>query len=164
MKYLPKSGRWTELFKQTMGFVLLIVAVWLIAALPAVRKDDILYFGVILAFCLWMWGGWISLNTPTIRKWIIRSVAIAIAVAAGAWLLPAPSAERINWQEYDAALIEKAIEEKRPVLIDFMADWCLSCKTVEKIIYARKDIADLIKQKGVLAVKADTTEKIFRPH
>ena len=51
----------------------------------------------------------------------------------------------------------KAFEEGRPVLIEFMADWCLSCKTVEKTVYSRKDIADLIEQKGLLAVRADTT-------
>jgi len=161
LKYLPKAGRWTELFKQTMGFVLLIVAVWLITALPELRKDGVLYFVVILAFCVWMWGGWVSLTTPVSRKWVIRIIAVAIVIAAGAWLLPGPSAELIDWQEYDAALIEQTIEEQRPVLIEFMADWCLSCKTVEKIVYSRKDIADLIVQKGILAIRADTTEKDF---
>ncbi|MFQ6034896.1 MAG: cytochrome c biogenesis protein CcdA [Sedimentisphaerales bacterium] len=161
LKYLPKAGRWTELFKQTMGFVLLIVAVWLITALPELRKDGVLYFVVILAFCVWMWGGWVGFSTPAVRKWVIRIVAVVIAAAAGVWLLPGPGAERIDWQQYDTALIEQAIEEQKPVLIEFMADWCLSCKTVEKVVYSRVDIAKLIEQKGVLAIKADTTEKNF---
>jgi len=161
LKYLPKAGRWTELFKQTMGFVLLIVAVWLVTTLPELRKDGVLYFGVILAFCIWMWGGWVSLTTPAIRKWVIQIIAIAIAVAAGAWLLPGPGVEQVDWQTYDAALIEQTIKEQRPVLIEFMADWCLSCKTVEKLVYSRKDIAELIEQKGILAIRADTTEKDF---
>ena len=41
--------------------------------------------------------------------------------------------------------------------MDFTADWCLSCAVVDKKVYARKDIADLIKQKSILAIKADTT-------
>ena len=55
------------------------------------------------------------------------------------------------------AVIDAAIAEKKPVLMDFTADWCLSCQVVDKTVYSRKDIADLIKQKGVLAIKADTT-------
>jgi thiol:disulfide interchange protein len=144
-----------------MGFLLLIVAAWLITALPAVRKDAVLYFGIILAFCAWMWGSWVSLSTPAVQKWIIRIIAVVIAVAAAVWLLPGPGAEQIDWQPYDAAVIEQAIEKQRPVLLEFMADWCLSCKTVEKLVYTRKDIAKLIKQKAVLAIRADTTEKDF---
>ena len=157
LRYLPKAGRWTELFKQTMGFVLLIVAVWLLTALPAVRRDSVLYFAVVLGFCVWMWGGWVSLTTPNVQKWVIRAIAVVIAVAAGAWLLPEPKMARIDWQEYNAVVIDKAAKEQRPVLIEFMADWCLTCKAVEITVYARENIADLIERKGVLAVKADTT-------
>ena len=32
---------------------------------------------------------------------------------------------------------------------------------MEKIVYSRKDIADLLEQKNVLVIKADTTEKHF---
>jgi len=157
LKHLPRPGRWMELFKQTMGFVLLIVAVWLVTVLPEVRRTQVLYFAVILAFCVWMWGGWVGLTTPGGRKWVIRIVAVVIAVAAGACLLPAPSTKGIDWQEYDATLIEQAKREQRPVLIEFSANWCLTCKAVEKTVYARENIAGLIERKGVLAIKADTT-------
>jgi thiol:disulfide interchange protein len=157
LKYLPRPGRWTELFKQTMGFLLLIVAAWLLAALSPARRTPVLYFAVILAFCLWMWGGWVSFSTPAVRKWTVRIIALVIALLAGAWLLPEPAPARIDWKEYDTASINKAISEQKPVLIDFMADWCLTCKVVEKTVYSRKNIAELIEQKGVLAIKGDTT-------
>jgi len=157
LKYLPKAGRWTELFKQTMGFVLLIVAVWLITALPALRRDSVLYFAVVLGFCVWMWGGWVSLTTPLLQKWIIRAIAVVIAVAAAAWLLPETKKAEISWQSYDRVSINQAGAGGRPVLIEFMADWCMTCKAVEKMVYSREDIAELIKRKGVLPVKADTT-------
>ncbi len=159
LKYLPRPGRWMELFKQAMGFVLLIVAVWLVTALPQIRWMSVLYFAVILAFCVWMWGGWVTFNTPKARKWVIRVIAVVLAVSAGLWLLPGPRAKTIEWQDYDAALIERAAKEQRPVLIEFMADWCLTCKAVEKTVYARQSIAKLIQRKGVLAIKADTTLK-----
>ncbi|MGA2677914.1 MAG: cytochrome c biogenesis protein CcdA [Sedimentisphaerales bacterium] len=153
----PRPGRWMELFKQTIGFVLLVIAVKLIAALPADRRINVLYFAVALGFCVWMWGGWVSFAAPASRRWAVRIIAVALAVAAGFMFLPAPKPSLINWQKYDSVLIKQAQDTNKPVLMDFTADWCLSCAVVDKKVYARNDIADLIKQKGVLAIKADTT-------
>ena len=154
---LPKAGRWMELFKQAIGFVLLVIAVKLIGALPQARRMGVLYFAVVLGFCVWMWGSWVSYDTKLSRKWLIRIIAMALAVAAGWSFLRAPAGGLIDWQSYDANLIESARAEGKPVLIKFTADWCLSCQAVEKIVYSRKDVAKLIKEKGVLAIKADTT-------
>ena len=153
----PRPGRWMELFKQTIGFVLLVIAVKLIAALPVDRRVNVLYFAVALAFCVWMWGGWVSYAAPASRRWSVRIIAVALAVAAGIIFLPAPKPSLIDWQKYDSAVIKQTQNANKPVLMDFTADWCLNCVVVDKKVYARKDIADLIKQKGVLAIKADTT-------
>ena len=161
LKHIPKPGRWMEIFKQMVGFILLGIAVWLITALPQARRAGVLYFAVVLGFCVWMWSGWVDYNTKQGHKWLIRVLAVALAVAAGALFLPAPAGELIDWQPYDADLIEKAIAEERPVLIKFTANWCLSCEVVEKMVYGRADIAELIEQKDVLTVKADTTAKDY---
>jgi thiol:disulfide interchange protein len=118
---LPRAGRWMELFKQAIGFVLLVIAVKLIGALPQARIIRVLYFAVVLGFCVWMWGGWVDYNTKTSRKWLIRIIAVVLAVAAGRLFLPAPPAELIAWQGYDAGLIKTARTEGRPVLIKFTA-------------------------------------------
>jgi thiol:disulfide interchange protein DsbD len=148
-----------ELFKQTIGFVLLVIAVKLIAAVPVERRTGVLYFAIAFAFCVWMWGGWVSFATPALRRRVVRTIAVVLAVVAGFAFLPAQKPSLIDWQSYDAAVIKQAQDANRPVLIDFTADWCLSCQVVDKTVYSRKDIADLLKQKGVLAIKADTTLK-----
>lgn len=161
LKGIPKPGRWMELFKQAIGFVLLIIAVKLISAVPQVQRMNVLYFAVLLGFCIWMWGSWVDYNTKPIKKWIIRILAIALIVAAGWSFLPAPAEELIDWHKYDANSIDAALADKRPVLIKFTADWCLSCQVVEKTVYSRKDIAELIKKENVLVIKADTTAKDY---
>ena len=157
LKRLPRSGQWMELFKQAMGFVLLVIAVKLIAALPEARRMGVLYFAVTLAFCVWMWGGWVGYGSKLSHKLIVRIIAVIVAVAAGLLFLTAPAAQIIDWQKYDSNLIETAKADNRPVLIKFTADWCLSCQVVEKTVYRRGDIAKLIKEKNVLAIKGDTT-------
>jgi thiol:disulfide interchange protein len=154
---LPKAGQWMEIFKQAIGFVLLIIAIKLIAALPEVRRTSVLYFAVVLAFCVWMVSSWVTYNTKPSRKWLVRFIALALTVTAGWAFLPAPAAELIQWQPYDAAAIETANAESRPVLIKFTADWCWNCEVVDKVVFGRKDIANLIEEKDVLAIKGDTT-------
>ncbi|UCF00229.1 MAG: thioredoxin family protein [Planctomycetota bacterium] len=160
LEKLPRPGRWMELFKQTVGFILLGIAAWMITVVPQAKRAEVLYFAVVLAFCVWMWGGWVSYNTKALRKWFVRLIAVALAVVAG-WGLLKPAEKLIDWQGYDGALIDSALSQNRPVLVKFTADWCLSCKTVDKWVYSRKDIASLIKKKGVLAIKADTTAKDY---
>jgi len=157
LKKTPRPGRWMELFKQTIGFVLLVIAIKLIAALPSDRMVGALYFAIALSFCVWMWGGWVGYESTAVKRWVVRVIAVILAVAAGFTFLPGPKPSLIDWQGYDAAVIKQAQEEGKPVLIDFTADWCLSCQVVDKIVYSRKDIAGLIKEKDVLAIKADTT-------
>ncbi len=157
---LPKPGGWMDHVKHGMGFLLILIAVKLLSALPGDSRMNVLLYAVILSFCVWMWGRWVTYSTPPARKWFVRTVAVVLA-AAFAWLmLPgfgAQSQKLIDWKDYDPAEIAKAIENDRPVLIKFTADWCTSCVVVERLVFKRKDIAELIKQKNVFAVKADTT-------
>jgi thiol:disulfide interchange protein DsbD len=157
----PKPGRWMELFKQTIGFVLLVIALKLIAALPGERKMGVLYFAMVLSFCVWMWGGWVGYATPALRRWVVRIIAVALVITAGFAFLPSAKPSLINWQKYDTVAINEALAANKPVLIKFTAEWCLSCQVAEKTVYARKDIAELIKQKGVVPIKADTTLKDY---
>ncbi|HUT31083.1 MAG TPA: thioredoxin family protein [Sedimentisphaerales bacterium] len=153
---MPRAGRWMELFKQTLGFVLLIIAVKMIKAVPDENRISVLYFAVVLSFCIWMWGSWVAYGTKFSRKLLIRGLAVVLALLAFGFFF---SKERIEWQPYDAKKIETAKAEGRPVLIKFTADWCMNCVVVDRVVYQRKDIASLIEEKGVLAVKGDTTRQ-----
>jgi thiol:disulfide interchange protein len=158
LEKVPKPGTWMELIRKAMGFVLLLIAVKLVGALEKDRLVDVLYYAVAVSFAAWMWGGWVNFLSPKKKKIIVRGLAILLVVGAGFMLLPEEK-KLIDWQEYDSAVIEKAVEEGKPVLIKFTADWCQSCSTVERRVFKKKDVADLIKQKGVIAFYGDTTTK-----
>lgn len=161
LKHVPKPGKWMELFKQGIGFLLLIIAVKLISAVPAVSRTGVLYFAVVLSFCTWMWGSWVDYSSSSARRWVVRIAAIALALIGGRVLLSGPSGETIDWQKYDAELIESSRSQDRLVLIKFTADWCLSCQVVEKTVYGRGDIIALIREKDVVAIKGDTTVRDY---
>jgi len=162
LSWLPKPGVWMEIFKKSCGFLLLFIAVKLsLAALPKDRLIVVLLYGVIFSFCVWMWGQWVDFSTPAARKWTVRGIALAIAVGGGLWLLPAgtlPEGPAVKWQHYDSAQIQAIRSGGRPViLLKFTADWCSDCKVVESRVYRDPEVVKQLRNKGVLAIKADTT-------
>jgi thiol:disulfide interchange protein DsbD len=148
--------------KKTGGFLLLILAVkFTLTALSKDRLVNVLLYGIIFAFCVWMWAQWVSFETPAGRRWAVRGAAILLAIVCGVWLLPAEPPAAISWQPYEPVKISQALEKGQIVLIKFTADWCTNCKVVERKVYQQPDIAKLLKDRNILAIKADTTQADF---
>ncbi len=158
---LPRPGYWMDIFKKSTGFLLFFIAVKLtLAALPKDRLLNVLTYGIVFSFCVWMWGKWAGFSTPAPRTWTIRAIALVIAVTAGFWLLPARGQAARggpDWKPYDTGIIQEAISQGQPILLKFTADWCTNCKVVERRVYHDPQVIKLIRQKNVLPIKADTT-------
>ncbi len=160
LQKMPRAGQWMETFKQAVGFIFLGIAAWLFAAVPDKLQMSVLYFAVVISTGIWIWSSWVTHNTPITRKIIIRLIALALVVAAGVYLFR-PEKKPIDWQPYDAAEIQAAIDNGQPVLIKFDAEWCLSCKWVATHVYGDKQLADLLKDKNVLTIRGDTTARDY---
>jgi len=42
------------------------------------------------------------------------------------------SGDTITWQQYDPAVLYRARQEGKPVLLEFYADWCIPCLELEQ--------------------------------
>jgi thiol:disulfide interchange protein DsbD len=161
LERIPKPGYWMEIFKKSTGFLLFLIAVKLtLAALPKDRLVNVLMYGVIFSFCVWMWGKWVDFTTPALRRRIIRLVAVTLAVGSAIWLLPATelaASSRLDWKPYDAQVVQQATAKRQPVLLKFTADWCTNCKVVERRVYEDPEIVAFLQARNVLPIKADTT-------
>lgn len=64
------------------------------------------------------------------------------------------------WQPFSLAKLQrKVVEEGRTVLVDFTADWCLTCKTYEKLALKTEDVAKAISAGDVVTMVADYTRR-----
>lgn len=159
VKRLPKPGNWMILFKQIAGFVLIGTTIFLIN--PLAKKGLLVPALVLLlgiALGLWMVGNLYNLSSPPRRRWAIRSLALVMTggISSFAWYL---TLEDKMWQPFSEQAVVEALDDGRPVMVDFTADWCLTCKVVEKTTLTTEETRKLVAEHGIVTLKADWTDE-----
>ena len=65
----------------------------------------------------------------------------------------------LPWQPFSLAKLNHlVVNERRTVLVDFSAEWCLTCKTLEKAVLRSDPVTQAIAQSGAVTMYADFTE------
>jgi len=88
---------------------------------------------------------------------ILATVAAGITGQTGKTLLPAsssPSTEKLDWLSHDMGL-QKALSEKKLIMIMFYTDWCYYCKKMDHSTFSDRSIIDCLKENFV-TIKANT--------
>jgi thiol:disulfide interchange protein DsbD len=174
--WLPRSGPWVLGVNKFFGVLLLAVAIWIVSpVLPPMA--------VMLAWAALFIGAAVLLGalgflqgrgTSWARLWKaagVVSLAAGVVLVVGALtgsrdpLRPlaglageaASSAEKTKFLRVfsSAELDERLRAPGRPVMLDFYADWCVSCKEMEAFTFS--DARVKAKLDGMLLLQADVT-------
>jgi thiol:disulfide interchange protein DsbD len=80
------------------------------------------------------------------------------------WRVPAPinvagveSADGIAWQPWSPEAVAAARAAGRPVLVDFTADWCLTCQVNKKTSLEIPSVREKLKAVNAVALIGDDT-------
>jgi thiol:disulfide interchange protein DsbD len=180
-RLLPKPGAWMGKFKIAMGFPMLATAAWLLAqTADHFGPGGPLWVGlflVLLALAMWIYGEFHQRGSK--RRGLAAIIALVIAVGSYAWALesqlhwrnppaiapgtqtsaPANADSGIAWQPWSAEAVSKARAEGRPVLVDFTANWCLTCQLNKKTSLEVDSVRAKLKAINAVALLGDYTRK-----
>jgi thiol:disulfide interchange protein len=160
LRHLPRPGRWMELFKQTVGFVMLLVAVWLARGLFTNGYPFwVMGWVIVVAACIWAWMKWVHPAAPLGRRLLVRGPLAVVVFAAGLWMLPPQGPQAVDFEPFDEARIVAMRQAGSPVLIDFTASWCVTCQYVGEKIYNDPAVAKELRRRGVVAMVGDVTRE-----
>lgn len=152
---LPRPGAWTLRLEQLLGFFLMGSVVYLTTLLPSEWVPAFLFNLFAVALAAWLWGQIGHLRASRLRRGISRGLAVVVVLLATWWGTSAIQAET-SWEPFDP---DKFIEMvgKEPMLLEFTADWCPSCKALEHTTLSENRITALRQKYKIRTIKVDLT-------
>ncbi|MEM7096753.1 MAG: protein-disulfide reductase DsbD [Pseudomonadota bacterium] len=181
--WLPRAGNWMNTVKAIFGVMLLAVAVWLLervvpatvtlalwaalllgsgvflGVMDSAPRQGMALFGKAVGTMGFVWGVLLLIGSASGASDPFKPLAKLqfAGTAVGPGVSQLAHAEGPPWQAVKSlADVEAYIAASpQPVILDLYADWCISCKTMERSVFPVNDVASRLSQFTLL--RADVT-------
>lgn len=177
--WLPHAGHWMERIKRVFGVMLLVVALWLLERVLPAAIIMVLWATLLIVIATYMGAlqpivhgapPWRTLVKGVGLVLLIYGVLLLVGVAAGGRdpLQPLRGVGLIANAAGEAAAlpfrrvktvadVDRAVREAdgRTVMLDFYADWCVSCKELERETFSDRTVRTALAD--VVTLQADVT-------
>ena len=152
---LPRPGSWTIRLEQLLGFFLMGSVLYLVTLLPAEWVPAFLFNMFAVALAAWLWGQIGHLGASTLRRSIARVLAVSVVSLTLWWGSTATQVDG-TWETFEPDTFAELLG-KEPLLLEFTADWCPSCKALEHTTLNKKRMASLRHKYNVRTIRVDIT-------
>ena len=175
---LPKPGAWMETLKHVMGFLLMATVVFLLSVAGTLAGEAailaLLIALLLTAVAAWIYGRWAVLSRPKsiqriaqVLSLLLLLVAVVFAISRSrqayqslitdSSVVDVASGEA--WAPWSVQAVEEALDEGRPVFVDFTASWCLICQVNKKVALRTEATRLLFEEYNVVTLEADWTRR-----
>jgi thiol:disulfide interchange protein DsbD len=177
---LPRAGAWMNDVKHVFGVLLIAVALWIVQPVLPASVALGLWGALLVGSAVALIEGGRG-QAPSLGGWARKAAAAMLAIFGTIQIVGATSggtdplhplshltasrsapeiaglafAPVHSVSELDAAL-DSARKANRPVMLDFYADWCVSCKEMEHLTFT--DATVRVKLANATLLKADVTK------
>ncbi len=176
-KFMPRAGAWMEKVKAFFGVMLIGVAIWMLERILPVEITMINWAILFIVTAVYMGAfdathektGWFKLSKGLGIVLFLYGLIILIGLMGGSKNVYQPlktfqgsahagqaQSTKLNFKiikSIDDLEIELA--KGQPVMLDFYADWCISCKEMERLTFSDARVHQALA--GVTLLKADVT-------
>jgi thiol:disulfide interchange protein DsbD len=178
-RWLPRAGAWMDSVKRLFGALMLALAAWMLDRIVPVRWSLLLFAVPALAAAVVLWsfvppkrgagsgfGPSILVARAASCLVALYAVALLVGTARGSDDLLRPLAARSASQDEPAFITVSSLADLRrevraasaahqAVMLDFYADWCTSCKEMQRFTFTDPQVRDALK--SVRLLRADVT-------
>jgi thiol:disulfide interchange protein DsbD len=181
-KFLPKAGAWMDAVKAVFGVLLLGLAIWLLERVAPAAFTMALWSALIIVSAIYMGAvdslgdssnGWKKLWKGLGVLLLIYGIIILLGLASGNRNVFQPlkglasssnatsqQAEHLTFTQIKGvdglnAELAKAKKAGKTVMLDFYADWCVSCKEMEHFTFSDPSVLKALR--NVVLLQADVT-------
>jgi len=159
---LPRSGPWMEAVKSVFGVVLLTAALYYLKnVIPALERSTGKTPSFVALAAVLVAGG-VALGAihrtfhegvgVRLRKGLGVALVTVGLFGATNYVLTPKGGEQLTWLTDEAAAVAAARAARRPMLVDFMAKWCLPCREFDVKVFSHPAVAAELQNYTLLRV------------
>jgi thioredoxin:protein disulfide reductase len=174
---LPKAGEWMNAIRRLFGVLMLAVAIWVISPILPVTLQMMLWALLCIVPAIYLRAIDPLPTTATTAQRLSKGAAVflllyGVALLIGAWsgassplkpLQNIASGDHIRKQSvrfqrvHSVQELEQAVQaaQGKRVMLDFYADWCVSCKEYEQFVFTNPKVQAELNQ--IVLLQADVT-------
>ena len=185
---LPRPGPWMDVLKKGLAFPMYATAAWLAWVYSQQTGSTplaaLLAAAVLVAFAAWLYGlgqarriagkgamvsfALAALSLAAAAALVVLSLAVVSALAAAGFRTDptsvaasaeAPTGPGLAAEVWSPEKVKELQAQGKVVMVDFTADWCVTCKVNEGAALKGRRLADAFKANDAVLLRADWTKR-----
>jgi thiol:disulfide interchange protein DsbD len=157
-RFLPRPGNWMTGLERAMGFVLAATCIYFLSLVPHRRLPLALVALWATGLGAYIYGKGANLSQSLAKRLTIRSLAVTVAGAGLALALVYSPPGDPKWVAYTPEAFQSRLGREN-LVVDFTADWCPTCKFLERTVLTPARLADWSKRHDAVFMKVDLTNR-----